>query len=110
MVTITEAASEKLRHIMAEKNIDGYALRVFVSGGGCSGLNYGMTFAPAPEADDQVFDASGLKVIVDPASFEYLAGAEIDFVNTTTGSGFRIDSPNASSCGGCGSSSSCCSN
>lgn len=108
MVTITEAASEKLRNIMAEKKIDGYALRVFVSGGGCSGLNYGMTFAETPETDDQVLDVSGLKVIIDPASFEYLVGAEIDFVNTATGSGFRIDNPNAISCGGCGSSSSCC--
>lgn len=108
MVTITQSASEKLHSLMAEKDINGYALRVFVSGGGCSGLNYGMTFVPAPEADDRVFDTAGLKVIIDPASLDYLTGAEIDFVNTTTGSGFRIDNPNVQSCGGCGSGGSCC--
>lgn len=105
MVTISSTASQKLQDIMTEKNIGDHALRVFVSGSGCSGLNYGMTFAPGAEADDTVFDTAGLKVIIDPASFPYLEGAQIDFTDSPSGSGFRIDNPNMASGCGCGSES-----
>lgn len=104
MITITKPASERLQSIMIEKNITDHALRVFVSGGGCSGLNYGMTFAQSPEATDQIFEAEGLKVVVDPASFEYISGATIDFVDSLMGGGFRIDNPNAIQTCSCGSS------
>lgn len=104
MITITSPASEKLTTIMTEKGISNYALRVFVSGGGCSGLNYGMTFSEAPEADDRVFDTDGLKVVVDPASLEYLVGAEIDYIDNLIGGGFRIENPNAVQSCSCGSS------
>ena len=80
MITLTELASDKLQNIMTEKGITGYALRVFVSGGGCSGLSYGMTFAEGAEMGDQEFDLNGVKVVVDPGSFPYLDGAEIDYV------------------------------
>jgi iron-sulfur cluster assembly accessory protein len=104
MLTITQTATEKLQSIMTEKNITNHALRVFVSGGGCSGLNYGMTFAQAPEFGDQTFEANGVKVIVDPASLPYLMGAEIDYIDSLMGGGFRIDNPNAVQTCSCGSS------
>lgn len=104
MITLTQPASEKLSEIMQEKGIGSYALRVFVSGGGCSGLNYGMTFSEAAEDDDRVFDAEGIKVVVDPASLEYLVGAEIDYIDNLIGGGFRIENPNAVQSCSCGSS------
>ncbi len=104
MITITPNASQRLQAIMTEKNINDHALRVFVSGGGCSGLNYGMTFSELPEATDQVFETAGLKVIIDPASYEYLMGAEIDYVDSLMGGGFRIENPNAVQTCSCGSS------
>ena len=104
MITLTQPASEKLQNIMAEKGIAEHSLRVFVSGGGCSGLNYGMTFAEETEIDDQVFDVAGLKVLVDPASFFYLQGAEIDYIDSLMGGGFRIENPNAVQTCACGSS------
>ncbi len=104
MLTVTELAGQKLQGIMAEKNISNYALRVFVSGGGCSGLNYGMTFAEAPEPTDETFEANGMKIVVDPDSLPYLAGAEIDYVDSLMGGGFRIENPNAVQTCSCGSS------
>ena len=104
MITVTSTAADKLEKIMTEKELVDHALRVFVSGGGCSGLSYGMTFAEAPEADDQVFEANGLKVVVDPGSLNYLNGAEIDYIDSLMGGGFRIENPNAVQSCGCGSS------
>ncbi len=104
MITLTPVASDKLHHIMTEKGIEKHSLRVFVSGGGCSGLSYGMTFAEGPELGDQVFEANGVKVVVDPGSFPYLEGAEIDYIDSLMGGGFRIDNPNAVQSCSCGSS------
>jgi iron-sulfur cluster assembly protein len=104
MITLTSMASDKLQGIMAEKGIEGYALRVFVSGGGCSGLSYGMTFAEGPEMGDQTFESNGLKVVVDPASIAYLDGAEVDYIDSLMGGGFRIENPNAVQSCSCGSS------
>jgi iron-sulfur cluster assembly accessory protein len=104
MITLTEMAADKLGKIMTEKGLADHALRVFVSGGGCSGLSYGMTFAPAPEEDDQVFEAGGVKVVVDPGSIFYLEGAEIDYIDNLMGGGFRIENPNAVQTCSCGSS------
>lgn len=104
MIHLSEIASQKLHTIMTEKGLDGYALRVFVSGGGCSGLNYGMTFAEAAEMDDKVYDAEGIKVVVDPASMHYLKGAEIDYIDNLINGGFRIENPNAVQTCACGSS------
>jgi len=104
MITLTPVAAEQLGKLMTEKGLKEYALRVFVSGGGCSGLSYGMTFAENPEADDQIFETSGVKVIVDPGSYYYLDGAEIDFIDSLMGGGFRIENPNAVQSCACGSS------
>lgn len=104
MITLTPTASAKLDGIMAEKGLKDYALRVFVSGGGCSGLSYGMTFAEGPELGDQEFEVSGVKVVVDPGSYPYLDGAEIDYIDSLMGGGFRIENPNAVRTCACGSS------
>jgi iron-sulfur cluster assembly accessory protein len=104
MITLTESAASKLQNIMTEKGIANYALRVFVSGGGCSGLSYGMTFAEGEEFGDQVFQAEGVKLVVDMGSIQYLDGAEIDYVDSLMGGGFRIENPNAVQSCACGSS------
>lgn len=104
MITLTPTAADKLEKIMVEKKLNEHGLRVFVSGGGCSGLSYGMTFAETPETDDQIFEVNGVKVIVDPGSYPYLDGAEIDYIDSLMGGGFRIENPNAVQSCGCGSS------
>jgi iron-sulfur cluster assembly protein len=104
MITLTQPASKKLQDIMVEKGIEDHALRVFVSGGGCSGLSYGMTFAETLETTDQVLHTDGIKVIADPASMQYLLGAEIDYIDSLMGGGFRIENPNAVQSCSCGSS------
>ena len=104
MIVLTQTASDKLQGIMAEKGLQEHALRVFVSGGGCSGLSYGMTFAEGPELGDQTFEVSGVKVVVDPGSYPYLDGAEIDYIDSLMGGGFRIENPNAVRTCACGSS------
>jgi len=104
MITLTDLAADKLQNIMTEKGIESYGLRVFVSGGGCSGLSYGMTFSETSEMGDQVFEVGNLKVMVDPASFPYLNGAQIDYIDSLMGGGFHIENPNAVSTCSCGSS------
>jgi iron-sulfur cluster assembly protein len=104
MITLTTSAAEKLQGIMSEKGLANHALRVFVSGGGCSGLSYGMTFAEGAEFGDQEFDVSGVKVVVDMGSIQYLDGAEIDYIDSLMGGGFRIENPHAVQSCACGSS------
>ncbi len=104
VITLTEAAAGKLRSIMEEKNLTNYGLRVFIAGGGCGGLQYGMTFDNAPSDADIIFEQQGMRVIVDPRSVEYLAGASIDYVDSLMGGGFQIENPNAVSTCGCGQS------
>jgi len=104
VVTLTESAANKLRAVMAEKNLTTHGLRVFIAGGGCGGLQYGMTFDNNPSDVDMVFEQYGMRVIVDPRSVEYLAGANIDYVDTLMGGGFQIENPNAVSSCGCGQS------
>jgi iron-sulfur cluster assembly protein len=105
LVTLTEAAASKLRTIMDEKNLTAtHGLRVFVAGGGCGGLQYGMTFDSNPRDVDVVFEQYGLRVIVDPRSVDYIAGANIDYVDSLMGGGFQIENPNAVSTCGCGQS------
>lgn len=81
------------------------ALRIWVSGGGCSGLQYGMAIDDgAPEADDNVFEDQGVKIMVDSFSLQYMDGSSVDFVEDTLGGGFKIENPNAVGSCGCGSS------
>ncbi len=104
MITLTSSAAEKLGGIMQEKGlIESHALRVFVRGGGCGGMQYGMTFDEARDGDE-VFEQHGMKVIVDPTSIFYIEGANIDYVDSLMGGGFHIDNPQATSSCGCGSS------
>lgn len=104
MVNLTPAAAEKLSGIMSEKGmIDTHALRVFVKGGGCGGMQYGMTFDEARDGDE-VYEQHGLRVIVDSTSIFYINGANIDYVDNLMGGGFHIDNPQATSSCGCGSS------
>jgi len=104
MITVTTNAVEKLGGIMAQKGMQtSHALRVFVKGGGCGGMQYGMTF-DTPREDDQVYEQAGLRVVVDPTSLSYMEGANIDYVDNLMGGGFHIDNPQAVSSCGCGSS------
>jgi len=104
MITLTSTAADQLQQVMQEKGLDNHALRVFVSGGGCSGLSYGMTFAEGPDIGDQVFEAGKVQVVVDAGSIQYLDGAEIDYIDSLMGGGFRIENPNAVRSCACGSS------
>lgn len=104
MITLTSSAAEKLQGIMTEKGLSNHALRVFVSGGGCSGLSYGMTFSEGAEFGDQEFSVNGVKVVVDMGSIQYLDGAEIDYIDSLMGGGFRIENPHAVQSCACGSS------
>lgn len=101
---VTPLASAKIRELLQARNIPNHALRVFVSGGGCSGLQYGMAFEGNPQEYDTIIEAEGVKLVVDPTSLMYLGGSTIDFVDSLMGGGFRIDNPNAVSTCGCGHS------
>jgi iron-sulfur cluster assembly protein len=103
-VTLTPMAAEKLQKILAEKDLTGYGLRVFVAGGGCSGFQYGMAFENSTEEGDAVFESNGVRVYVDTASAMYLEGATVDYVDSLMGGGFRIENPNAVSTCSCGQS------
>jgi iron-sulfur cluster assembly protein len=104
-ITLTPLAAEKLSAIMTEKGVrETHGLRVFVSGGGCSGMQYGMTFDNNVRDNDLQFEQQGMRVIIDPQSLYYMQGASIDFVDSLMGGGFHIENPNAVSSCGCGSS------
>jgi iron-sulfur cluster assembly protein len=104
MLTITPVAAAKLKELLEARNIPNHALRVFVAGGGCSGLQYGMAFEETAQDYDAVVETDGVRLLVDPTSAMYVAGANIDFVDSLMGGGFRIDNPNAVSSCGCGHS------
>jgi len=104
MVNLTPAAAEKLSGIMSQKGmVDSHALRVFVKGGGCGGMQYGMTFDEKRDGDE-MYEQHGMKIIVDSTSLFYIDGANIDYVDNLMGGGFHIDNPQATSSCGCGSS------
>lgn len=103
-VTLLPSAAAKLKAILAERNLSTHGLRVFVSGGGCSGMQYGMAIEKEAGEFDAVFEQEGVRVFVDPTSMMYMGGATIDYVDNLMGGGFRIDNPNAVSTCGCGHS------
>lgn len=104
-ITLTERATTELKDLIASQEKQAAALRVWVSGGGCSGLSYGMALDDGePEAQDKVFEQDGLKVFVDPLSLQYMDGATVDFVDDVMGGGFKVENPLAVSSCGCGSS------
>ena len=104
MVQLTEKAVGKVREIMNTQNPAPAGLRIAVVGGGCSGFSYSMAFENSPGLLDKTYNFEGLKVFVDQASMLYLDGAEVDYVETLEGSGFKFNNPNVKSTCGCGSS------
>jgi iron-sulfur cluster assembly protein len=104
MLTLTAAAIEKVRQIMAERGEEEGGLRVAVIGGGCSGLQYQMSLDKEPNADDKIIEQEGLKVFVDARSMQYLEGTKVDYVDGLNGSGFKFDNPNSRGTCGCGES------
>ncbi len=104
MITITDSAVEKLRDILAEENNPKLKLRVFVQGGGCSGMQYGFTLDDSQAEDDWDIESGGVTVLVDSMSGGYLQGAVIDYKDDSMGSSFSISNPNAQTTCGCGSS------
>jgi iron-sulfur cluster assembly accessory protein len=104
MVNLTETAVGKVREILETQDPKPAGLRISVVGGGCSGFSYSMAFENAPGMLDKTYNYDGLKVFVDQASMLYLDGAEVDYVETLEGSGFKFNNPQVKSTCGCGSS------
>jgi iron-sulfur cluster assembly protein len=104
-ITLTTAAVEAVRDLLEKRNLKDYALRVFISGGGCSGFQYGMALENNIRAEDITSEFDGVKVVVDEMSIEYLHGATVDFVDTPQGTGFKIENPNFIPSCNCGSPS-----
>ena len=117
LFTITPAASQAVKDILSQRNLEGYALRVYVAGGGCCGVNFGMALDNNFRDVDTTFEADGVKVVVDEVSIDYFRDATVDFVNDPMrGAGFAVNSPNAKghshgeggcACGSNSGSSSC---
>jgi iron-sulfur cluster assembly accessory protein len=117
MISLSSAAADAVKSILSERNLEGYALRVYVAGGGCCSVNFGMALDNNIRDVDTSFEAHGVKVVVDEVSIDYLRGASIDFVNDPVrGSGFAVDSPmakghshgeGACACGSGGGGGSC---
>ena len=104
MVTLTETAVSKVREILDSQDPKPQGLRIAVVGGGCSGFSYSMAFESTPNLLDKTYTFDGLKVFIDQASLLYLDGAEVDYVETLEGSGFKFNNPNVKNTCGCGSS------
>lgn len=100
----TDSAAAKVRELIEEEGNTDLKLRVFVTGGGCSGFQYGFTFDEEAAEDDTQLEKNGVTLLVDPMSYQYLVGAEIDYTEGLEGSQFVIRNPNAQSTCGCGSS------
>lgn len=101
---ITPAAARKVLSLLEAEGEQGLSLRVYISGGGCSGFQYGFAFEREGEADDLVLEQNGVRLLVDPLSLQYLAGAEIDYREDLMGAQFVVRNPNARTTCGCGSS------
>jgi len=100
----TDSAANKVKELIVEEGNPELKLRVFVTGGGCSGFQYGFTFDEVTNEDDTIMEKNGVTLLIDPMSFQYLVGAEIDYSEGLQGSQFVIKNPNATSTCGCGSS------
>ncbi len=103
-LVFTDNAANKVKRLIEEEGNPDLKLRVFVSGGGCSGFQYGFTFEEAVSDDDTSLNKDGVTLLVDPMSLQYLLGAEIDYQENVEGAQFVIKNPNATSTCGCGSS------
>jgi iron-sulfur cluster assembly accessory protein len=103
IITMTASASDKVHELLAQENDPGLALRIFVAGGGCSGLQYGMTLDEEQDGDTVIVQG-GFRVLVDEMSVGYISGSEVDYVDSLMGAGFTVNNPNAVSSCGCGHS------
>jgi iron-sulfur cluster insertion protein len=103
-IVVTESAARRIAVLRAQEETEQAFLRIAVSGGGCSGFQYGLTFDEQRNEDDFVFERDGVAVVVDDVSLGLLNGAEVDFVEDLMGASFRINNPNAASSCGCGNS------
>ena len=101
-VSLTEGAVARVQALLQERELEGYALRVFISGGGCSGMQYGMALEGEPRESDHRFAFGGVNVVVDPMSMNYLSGAVIDYVDDLMDGGYRLETPQAVASCGCG--------
>ena len=104
MITITEKAASKVMEIAKDEDLLGQGLRLRVLGGGCAGFQYDLYFEDKPTDMDEEFVDRGIKLFIDPLSYQYLDGTEIDYVEGLHGSGFKFGNPNVKSTCGCGSS------
>ena len=102
-ISMTSTAESKVRELLEQENDPTLGLRIFVAGGGCSGLQYGMTLDEEQEGDT-VIEQGGFKVFVDEMSLGYITGSEVDYVDSLMGAGFTVNNPNAVSSCGCGHS------
>jgi iron-sulfur cluster insertion protein len=103
-VNFTDNAAAKVKSLLVEENNPDLKLRVYITGGGCSGFQYGFTFDPNVNEDDTTVEKEGVQLLIDSMSFQYLAGAKIDYLEDLSGARFVIENPNATSTCGCGSS------
>jgi iron-sulfur cluster insertion protein len=104
-VSLSDAAARKIRELIAEEGNPALVLRVYISGGGCSGFQYGFSFDEAAQEDDEVIEAGGVRMVIDPISLQYLQGAGVDYRESLTGAQFVVSAnPNAKTTCGCGSS------
>lgn len=103
IITMTTAASDKVRELLTQENDPSLSLRIFVAGGGCSGLQYGMTLDEEQDGDTVILQ-DGFRVLVDEMSVGYISGSEVDYVDSLMGAGFAVNNPNAVSSCGCGHS------
>ena len=104
MITITEKAASKVKEIAEAESLAGQGLRLRVIGGGCAGFSYDLYFEDQIGEMDEQFESNGVKLYIDPLSFQYLENTEIDYVEGVHGSGFKFNNPNVKGTCGCGSS------
>lgn len=103
-ITLTERAADEVKAVLADQGDENAMLRIYVAGGGCSGLQYGMALETDPIEGDRIVEEHGVKLVIDQQSFPYLSGITVDYVEGLMGAGFKIDNPNATASCGCGQS------
>jgi len=103
-INLSARAVRKVRELVAEEENQALKLRVYITGGGCSGFQYGFSFEESAAEDDAAIEKDGVTVLVDPMSFQYLVGSEVDYTEGLEGSRFIVNNPNATTTCGCGSS------
>ncbi len=101
---VTPKAVQRVKGMIQQQSNEKLSLRIFVQAGGCAGFKYGLAFDDNPASDDEVVQVDGIRVLVDPASAPFVNGAEVDYVESLQGAGFKIQNPNAEASCGCGTS------